>query len=199
MMKDLEKLFRSELNSIYDGERQLVEALNKLEQKAGSQELKTALKEHQLETREHVSRLKQVFGDLSETPKRKPCHGLTGIIDEALMAAEDFKGHPVLDAALVNAGQKAEHFEIATYGTLCSWADQLKYDSAAQFLKQTLSEEKNAEQKLRGLVDSTVESDGRPEFERDLKILFLRQMRELYDAENLLAAALPEVEFYAVS
>src|SRR4051812_5155966 len=152
-MNDLEKVFVSELKSIYDGEQQLVEALPELKEHAISADLKAALGRHLEETKAHVSRLEQVFRELGETPRRKPCHGLQGIIDEGEMLARDFEGHAWLDAGLITAAQRVEHYEIASYGTLCSWAEELGRDDIGSLLKQTLSQEKEADAKLSRLAE----------------------------------------------
>lgn len=153
-MNDLEKLFVSELKDIYDGEQQLVEALAELEESASSGELKSAFREHLQQTKGHVNRLEQVFKEIGEAPKRKACHGIEGIIDEGQMLAEEFDGNSALDAALISAAQKSEHYEITSYGSLCSWADTLGQDTVATLLKQNLKEEKEADAKLTRLAES---------------------------------------------
>lgn len=147
-MNDLEKLFLSELKDIYDGEQQLIKALPVMEKSAMSSELKSAFHEHLEQTRNHVRRLENVFRALGEEPRRKTCKGLEGIIDEGELMAQEFKGNSALDAALIESGQKAEHYEITSYGTLCTWAEQLGRTQVASWLKENLSEEKETDQRL---------------------------------------------------
>jgi ferritin-like metal-binding protein YciE len=154
-MNDLQKLFVSELKDIYDAEQRLVRALSELEVNATSVELKAAFHEHGEETKNHVNRLEQVFGQIGESPNRKTCHGIEGIVDEGQTLTQEFKGNSALDAALISAGQKAEHYEISTYGTLCSWAKKLGYDGAFTLLHDNLNEEKEADAKLTALAESS--------------------------------------------
>ncbi len=152
-MNDLEKLFLAELKDIYDGEKQIEEALPIMEQKAASSELKMAFHEHLEQTRNHVNRLETVFREIGEQPKRKSCKGLEGIIDEGESMAKEFRENSALDAALIEAGQKVEHYEITSYGTLCSWAEQLGRARVASLLEQNLSEEKDTDQRLTRLAE----------------------------------------------
>lgn len=159
-MNDLEKLFVSELKDIYDGEHQLVKALGELEKNAVSGELKSAFHEHLQQTKAHVNRLEQVFQHIGESPRRKTCHGLEGIIDEGQMLAKEFQGNSALDAALITAAQKSEHYEITSYGSLCSWAEELGQDQLATLLKENLKEEKEADEKLSRLALSSRNPEG---------------------------------------
>ena len=154
IMNDLEKLFLSELRDIYDGEQQLVEALPDMEKSAVSGELKRAFHEHWEQTRNHVNRLERVFQSIGEKPSRKTCRGLEGIIDEGEITAKEFEKNSALDAALIESGQKAEHYEITSYGTLCSWAEELGRPEVVSLLKENLSEEKDADAKLTRLAVS---------------------------------------------
>lgn len=160
-MNDLEKLFVSELKDIYDGEQQLVKALGELEKNAVSEELKSAFHEHQEQTRNHVNRLESIFEEIGESPKRKTCHGIEGIVDEGQMIAKEFSGNAALDAALIAAGQKAEHYEITSYGTLCTWAEEIGNAAVLRLLKENLSEEKEADAKLTHLAESARNSEAR--------------------------------------
>lgn len=151
-MNDLEKLFLSELKDIYDGEIQLVKALPEMADSADSRELKDAINEHLGQTKTHVSRLEQVFRALGKDPERKTCKGLEGIIDEGELIAKEFKDNSALDAGLITAGQKAEHYEITSYGSLCTWAKQLGNEQVLPLLKANLGEEKEADSKLTHLA-----------------------------------------------
>ncbi len=154
-MNDLEKLFLSELKDIYDGEQQLDKALPKMEENADSQELKQAFHQHLEQTRNHVARLENVFRAIGEEPKTRGCKGMEGIIDEGELMAKEFQDNSALDAALIEAGQKVEHYEIPSYGTLCSWAQQLGRTDVASLLEQTLSEEKETDQRLTRIAEAS--------------------------------------------
>lgn len=153
-MKDLEKLFVTELEDMYDGEQQLVEALSEMEESAASGELKSAFHEHLEQTRTHVNRLESVFRAIGQEPHRRSCKGLAGIIDEGEKLAKEFRGNSALDAGLIASGQKAEHYEITSYGTLCSWAEELGNMQIAALLQQNLQEEKATDEKLTRLAVS---------------------------------------------
>lgn len=153
-MNDLEKLFVSELKDIYDGEQQLVQALSQMEKSATSGALKEAFHEHMEQTKTHVNRLERVFQQIGQTPKRRACHGIEGIVNEGEMLLKTLAGNSSLDAALIASGQKAEHYEITSYGSLCTWAEELGYNSALQVLKENLNDEKNTEEKLNQLAES---------------------------------------------
>jgi ferritin-like metal-binding protein YciE len=151
-MNDLEKLFLRELQDMYDGEQQLVKALPEMAENAESPQLRDAFNEHLEQTRNHVNRLEQVFRAIGEEPKRKSCKGIEGIIDEAQLLAAEFEDNSAIDAALIASGQKAEHYEITSYGTLCTWAKELGRDQVLPLLKENLSEEKLADEKLSRLA-----------------------------------------------
>ena len=160
-MNDLEKLFISELKDIYDAEQQLVEALEDMEKNAVSEDLKTAFRVHREQTTIHVNRLEEIFREFGEKPKRKTCDGIEGIIDEGQKMAKEYNGNAALDAALIAAGQKAEHYEIASYGSLCSWAAELGRERVVTLLEQTLEEEREADATLTELAESAVNSEAR--------------------------------------
>jgi ferritin-like metal-binding protein YciE len=148
-MKDgLHELFVNELQDMYHAESQLVKTLPKLAKSAQDEELREAFQEHLKETENHVSRLEKVFQSLDEPAKRRRCKGMAGVIDEGKEMLSDNKGHDSLDAALIAAAQKAEHYEIASYGSLCTWAEMMGHSEALNLLKQNLSEEKAADEKL---------------------------------------------------
>ncbi len=154
-MNDLEKLFLAELKDIYDGEKQIEKALPTMEESAVSSGLKAAFHEHLQQTRTHVNRLETVFRELGQEPSRKSCKGLEGIIDEGESIAKEFRDNSALDAALIEAGQKVEHYEITSYGTLCSWAEQLGNMRVANLLKENLSEEKTTDERLTSLAETS--------------------------------------------
>jgi ferritin-like metal-binding protein YciE len=143
----LQDLYISELKDLYSAEQQLVKALPKIAKAAESEELSEALTNHLEETKNQVSRLEQIFESLGENPKGKKCVGMQGIIDEGSETIGDFEGS-VLDAALIAAAQRVEHYEIAAYGSVCTYAELLERTDDLGLLKETLEEEKNADEKL---------------------------------------------------
>ncbi len=152
----LNDLFLEELRDIYSAETQILEALPKMAEKATTEELRDAFEEHLEQTKEHVTRLEQIFTDLDQSPKGKTCKGMQGAIEEG---AEILKmdGNPsVIDAALIGAAQRVEHYEIAAYGTAATHAEQLGLDDAKDLLGETLDEEKETDEKLTDIAESAV-------------------------------------------
>jgi ferritin-like metal-binding protein YciE len=144
----LKELYIDELKDIYNAENQLVKALPKMAKAANSEELRTGFEEHLEQTRGHVQRLEQIFKELGEKPSGKKCKGMEGLVAEGQeMMGEDFEDD-LMDAALISAAQRVEHYEIAAYGTVRTYAELLGEDTAAQLLEQTLEEEKETDQKL---------------------------------------------------
>jgi ferritin-like metal-binding protein YciE len=155
----LHEVFLEELKDVYDAEKQLTKALPKLAKAANSQELRTAFEHHLEETEGHVERLEQIFESLDEKAKGKRCKGIAGIIEEGeQVMKEDFDGS-AKDAALIAGGQRAEHYEIAAYGTLTAWARAMGHTEAADLLEQTLEEEKAADQKLNQIAEGGINRD----------------------------------------
>lgn len=147
-MKRLEQLFLDELADIYDAENRLIHALSKMARTATHEELREAFQNHLDETKHHVERLEQVFKAFGKSAKARKCEAIAGLIKEADEIASDNKGCPTINAALIAAAQKVEHYEIASYGCLVEWAEQLDNPRAAKLLQQTLDEEKAADQNL---------------------------------------------------
>ena len=145
--ENLHELFVEEVRDIYDAEKQLVKALPKMAKAAESEELRAAFEEHLEITRAHVGRLEEVFKGLGMAARGKTCEGMKGLIEEGQEAMEEMEG-TVLDAALIASAQKVEHYEIATYGTLATFAEVLGLEDAKDLLGQTLDEEKEADEKL---------------------------------------------------
>ena len=144
----LKELYVDELKDIYNAENQLVKALPKMAKAANSEELRTGFEEHLEQTRGHVQRLEQIFKELGEKPSGKKCKAMEGLVAEgAETMGEDYEDD-VMDAALISAAQRVEHYEIAAYGTVRTYAELLGEDTAAQLLEQTLEEEKETDQKL---------------------------------------------------
>ena len=155
-LEDLEDLFKQDLKDVLHAENQIIKALPKMIKTATNEELKAGLTQHLDETREHVSRLEQVMGELGMPVKGKPCKAMQGIIEEGKEVMDEDAEDDVMDAALIGAAQKVEHYEIATYGTLCTYADLLGLKSAKNLLGQTLAEEKLTDEKLTKLAESVV-------------------------------------------
>jgi len=154
--KSLQELFVEELRDAYDGEKRLTKALPKMAKAAEAEELRTAFSNHLRETERHIQRLEQVFRTIGEPVRGKKCDGLMGIIEEGKSAIDELEEGPVLDAALIAGGQRAEHYEIAAYGTLAYFAEMLGNDKAKELLGQTLDEEKAADEKLSVIAKSKV-------------------------------------------
>ena len=151
--KGLKVLYIDELKDIYNAENQLVKALPKMAKAASSEELKKGFLEHLEQTKGHVQRLEKVFQALDESPKGKKCKGMEGLIEEGSEAMEeDFEG-AVMDAALIGAAQRVEHYEIAAYGTAIAFAKALGESQAADILGETLDQEKETDEKLTELSE----------------------------------------------
>ncbi len=146
--KTLDDLFLDTLKDIYYAEKQIVKTLPKMAKAARSDELRAGFEQHLTETEGHVDRLEQIFEMLDKPARGKTCDAILGIIEEGKSIMEEFKGTSALDAGLVSAAQAVEHYEIARYGTLKTWARQLGMTEAAQLLDATLSEEVATDKKL---------------------------------------------------
>lgn len=154
METDLHELFLDDLADVYNAENQLVKALPKLARAAQTPELKEAFELHFRETQQQAKRIEQVARLLGESLKRKKCKGMEGLIEEGKEMMEEMEDSSALDAALIGAAQKVEHYEIATYGTLCTWAELMGHDQALQLLKRNLSEEEATDEKLSQIAES---------------------------------------------
>ena len=155
----LHDAFLDELRDSYDAEKQLTKALPKLAKASTSPELRQAFESHLEETRGHVERLEQIFELLDEKAKGKHCDGIAGIIEEgSSVMGEDFD-ESTMDACLIASGQRAEHYEMAAYGTLVAWARAMGHEELAVLLEETLSEEKSADEKLTQLAESGINDE----------------------------------------
>ena len=162
--KGLKELYIDELKDLYSAETQLVKALPKMAKSAASDELRRGFEEHLEQTKGHVQRLEQIFESLGESPKGKKCKGMEGLIEEGSeVAEEDYEGN-ILDAALIGAAQRVEHYEIAGYGTVRAMAEVLGEDEHVSLLTETLDEEKETDEKLTELAQE-VNTAGTPEEE----------------------------------
>lgn len=163
---ELRELYVDELKDIYSAETQLVKALPKMAKAAVSAELRNGFVQQLEQTRDHVSRLEQIFEDLDETPTDKHCKGMEGLIKEGGEAAEEDYEGDAKDAALIGAAQRVEHYEIAAYGTVRAMAEKLGESKAVNLLSQTLQEEKDTDVKLSKVADKmTIEEGGENERE----------------------------------
>jgi ferritin-like metal-binding protein YciE len=152
----LHDLWVHELKDLYSAERQLVQALPKMAKSATSDELRTAIENHLAETEEQVTRLEQILESFDESPRGQKCQGMEGIIDEGKSLLKEDADPDVLDAGIIVAAQKVEHYEIASYGAVCEYARMMGHTEALQLLEQTLEEEKNADQLLNQLAEGGI-------------------------------------------
>ena len=155
-MQDLQDLFVDQLRDLYNAEKQLVKALPKMAKKASDEGLKQAFTMHLEETKGHVERLEQIFEQLGKRASGKTCKAMKGLVEEGQEAMEEDATPEVLDAALIAAAQRVEHYEMAGYGTVRSYAKLLGNNQAAKLLQQTLDEEGNTDKKLTQLAESTI-------------------------------------------
>lgn len=150
--KTLQDLFIHELSDIYSAEKQLTKALPKLARAAANSDLASAFDSHLEETQGQVERIDEIVDTCDLRLKRIKCAAMEGLVEEGREIIDDIESGPLRDAALIAAAQKVEHYEIASYGTLCTYARQLGLDSADKLLQATLKEEKSADQKLNDLA-----------------------------------------------
>jgi ferritin-like metal-binding protein YciE len=152
----LHDAFIDELRDTYDAEKQLTKALPKLAKASSNSTLRQAFQSHLEQTEEHLTRLEQVFESLDEQVRGKHCEGIAGIIEEGKSIMEEDLDETTMDACLIAAGQRAEHYEMAAYGTLVSWAEAMGHTDVARLLQRTLDEEKAADKKLSGLAEGGI-------------------------------------------
>jgi ferritin-like metal-binding protein YciE len=152
----LEELLVEELKDLYNAEAQLVKALPKMAKKASSPQLKNAFETHLEETRGQIDRLDKVFQSLGKPARGKKCHAMEGLLEEGKEVMGEDMDEDVMDAALIAAAQKVEHYEIASYGTVRTYAQLLGNDQAARLLQQTLDEEGATDKKLTKLAESSI-------------------------------------------
>jgi ferritin-like metal-binding protein YciE len=155
-MRTLEDLYVDLLKDLYSAEKQLVKALPKMAKNSSSSDLQKAFQEHLKQTEGQVSRIERIFSDMGGSPRGKKCVGMEGLIEEGNELLREDAEPEVLDAGLIAAAQKVEHYEISGYGTARAWAERLGYDRAAQLLQQTLDEESMANEKLNQIAESHV-------------------------------------------
>ena len=154
--KDLNELFLDTLKDIYYAEKQILKALPKMAKAANDPQLKEAFRTHLEETRGHVERLEQICRDLGVSPRGKKCVGMEGLIEEGNELIQEDPDPDVLDAGLINKAQHVEHYEMAGYGTVRTYARQLGFESQADLLQQTLDEEGKTDHLLTQLAESGI-------------------------------------------
>jgi len=152
----LHDAFIEELRDTYDAEKQLTKALPKLAKTATNAKLRAAFEKHLEETQGQIARLEQAFESLGEKVRGKHCDGIAGIIEEGKSIMEEDFDETTMDACLIAAGQRAEHYEMAAYGSLVAWAEAMGHTEAAKLLQQNLEEEKAADKKLSDLAESGI-------------------------------------------
>jgi len=155
-MENLRELFLEELADIYNAEKQLIKALPQMAKAASSPELKESFEAHLEETEDHISRLEEVFELFGREARGKKCEAMEGLVEEGKKVIKEGEEGPVLDAALIAGAQKVEHYEIASYGTLCTWAKLLEENEALDLLKENLEDEKATDEKLTEIAESAV-------------------------------------------
>jgi ferritin-like metal-binding protein YciE len=162
-LNSLHDLYLAELKDLYDGEERITKALPKMAEAANSAELRSAFEQHLEQTRIHLQRLERIFQMMDETPKGHKCKGLVGIIDEGEEMIDEGEDAPaaVSDAALIGAAQRVEHYEIAAYGTVRTFARRLGYEDHAQILNETLQEEGETDKKLTSLAESYINEEAK--------------------------------------
>ena len=161
--KQLDELFHDTLKDIYYAEKKILSALPKMAKAAQNDDLTAAFEKHQAETEEQISRLEQVFELIDQKPQGKKCAAIEGILEEGQEIIKEYKGSPALDAGLVSSAQAVEHYEIARYGTLRTWAEELGLDDASKLLQETLDEEEATDQALTEIAESVVNQEAQSE------------------------------------
>jgi len=155
----LAELYVEELKDLYSAENQILKALPKMIKATKHRELKNAFETHLRQTETHVQRLEQIFSELDERPRGKKCHGMEGVIEEGAELIKEKPEPAVLDAGLIAAAQHVEHYEMAGYGSVRTWAEKLGHENHAQLLQQTLHEEKETDRLLTTLAEQSVNPD----------------------------------------
>ena len=153
-MNTLKELFLDELADMYDSEHRIIKALPKMIKAATCPDLQNALQEHLQETESQAQRLERVFASFDEKPRAKKCPAMVGLLDEGESLVSDNKKSPAINAAIISAAQKVEHYEIASYGTLRAWAQLLGNQEATDLLEEILDEEKAADRTLNDLSEA---------------------------------------------
>ena len=157
--KQLDELFHDTLKDIYYAEKKILSALPKMAKAAQNDDLRGAFEKHKTETEGQIDRLEQVFELIEEKPQGKKCAAIEGILEEGQEIIKEYKGSPALDAGLISAAQAVEHYEIARYGTLRTWAEELGLNDAKELLQETLDQEEATDQALTELAEAVVNQE----------------------------------------
>jgi ferritin-like metal-binding protein YciE len=168
-LESLHTLYVERLRDMRDAENQILKALPRLIERVEHADLRTALENHLDETRQQAARLEMIFDELDESPKGKKCKGMAGVLDEANELAGEKGDAGVIDAAIIDAAQHIEHYEIAGYGTLSTFAGLLGYDRHQTLLQTSLNEEKKADETLTDLAERTINLDALHGEEREVR------------------------------
>lgn len=155
-LDSLSTLFLNELKDVYNAEKQILTALPRMAKAAESPELAEAFTKHRKETEGHVARIEKIFQQLDQPARGKKCKGMEGLLEEGKEVLEEDGEGSVIDAALISAAQRVEHYEMAAYGCLRTYAELLGYSQAVQLLEQTLAEEEAADRKLTELGEDGI-------------------------------------------
>jgi ferritin-like metal-binding protein YciE len=155
-MESLHELYVEELKDLYSAEQQILKALPRMVKAASSKKLKAAFTTHERQTRQQAKRLERICKSLGEKPTGKKCHGMEGLIEEAKDLIKEKPAPDVLDAGLISAAQHVEHYEMAGYGTVRTWARLLGYEDQANLLQQTLNEEGDTDKLLTELAETGI-------------------------------------------
>ena len=161
--KQLDELFHDTLKDIYYAEKKILSALPKMAKAAHNDDLRAAFEKHKTETEGQIDRLEQVFQLIEQKPQGKKCAAIEGILEEGQEIIKEYKGSPALDAGLVSAAQAVEHYEIARYGTLRTWAEELGLNQAMKLLQQTLDQEEATDRALTELAEAVVNQEAQAE------------------------------------
>ena len=157
--ESLQKLYLEQLRDLFSAENQILEALPKMTKQATHADLKRAFQEHYQQTEQQVQRLQQIFDEMGESPEGEECDGMKGLVREGEKTMEEFRDSDVLDAALIAAAQRVEHYEMAGYGCARTYAHMLGQQGHADLLQRTLDEEGDTDEKLTDLAESVVNID----------------------------------------
>lgn len=166
-MQTLKDLYIDELKDTYDAENQIAKALPKMAKEATNEELRAAIEQHLDQTQTQIERLEQIFEELGEKAKGTKCEATKGLLEEAKRMMDDAEDEDVRDAAIIGSAQKVEHYEIAAYGTLRTYAELLGFDEQAELLQETLDEEKEADENLTELAVTCINMEANEEEEEE--------------------------------
>jgi ferritin-like metal-binding protein YciE len=166
-LESLRALYVDELKDLYNAEGQILKALPRMAKAASNRQLRQAFTEHERITRRQVQRLERIFKDLDESPRGKKCHGMQGLLEEGKELMAEKPEPEVLDAGLISKAQHVEHYEIAGYGTVRAWAQQLGFDQHVTLLQQTLDEEGEADKILTQLAETSINIEAADESDEE--------------------------------